>query len=196
MEDYEYWLRILFKYKNIGYIDEVLYRYRNQSRSLTATRINEILYYNSKMRIKYINEIVGGLKSNPDLLCSLFYEICNYYEYSREVYNKVVRYVPEISMDCENEYALEFIVYGAGKIGNEVYEKYGNRIKYYADRDVKKEGTYLNGIQIVSLERLKELSKQYQVVIAAGNDKIYDFLQTIKALGIKTCIVYKRGLNG
>lgn len=191
VEDYEYWLRILFKYKNIGFIKEVLYLYRNQNESLTATRMNEIQYNISKLRIQYIHDIAYGLRKRKDLLCKLYFETCKFYQNIDLLKDTVSSYVREIEMDDDSEMMDNVIVYGAGTIGKKFANTYSERIFCYADKSKKKVGTYIGNKKVIDINEIGKLSNNYQIVVASGIEKIYDFLHTLKRLGIKKCFVYK-----
>lgn len=52
VEDYDYWLRIMLE-GNIGHIPEFLYTYRLHSKSLTGTRMNEILQKTLQVQKEY-----------------------------------------------------------------------------------------------------------------------------------------------
>lgn len=191
VEDYEYWLRILFKYKNIGFIDEVLYLYRNQNKSLTAMRMNEIQCYISKLRIHYIRNIAYGLKRRKDLLCILYFETCKINQYRDLLKDIISPYVREIEMDDDFEIMDNVIVYGAGDIGKKFANKYGEKIFCYADKSKNKIGTCVDNKKVIDINEIGKFSNNHQIVVAAGVEKTYDFLHTLKGLGIKKCFVYK-----
>ena len=72
-------------------------------------------------------------------------------------------FVTEINMD------KPFIIFGAGKIGKEMFEYIPNeKIAYVADNNPDLWGTTLNGKEIISLERLKEIHNDYNIVLAIG----------------------------
>lgn len=191
VEDYEYWLRILFKYKNIGFVDEVLYTYRKQGKSLTATRLNEIYYNNCKMRTKHIHKIAEGLKNRDDLLLQLYFEIEYYYGMTEPVEYVMNGYIGDILKNRQSELADEVIVYGAGRIGTKFYEKYGDKVKFFADRDKNKIGGKIEDVSILSLEQVYSKASEYQIVVAAGIEKIASFLLTLRQFGINGYFVYK-----
>lgn len=193
VEDYEYWLRILFRYKNIGFINEILYLYRNHNKSLTATRMKEIRYYISKLRMQYINDIVYGLRKRKDLLCMLYFEVCKYYECTDLLKDIVFSYVRELEMDDGSEIMDNVIVYGAGNVGKKFAEKYNDKIFCYADKSEKKVGACIGNKKVIDVKEIGRFSNDHQIVVTAGIEKIYDFLHTLSDLGIKRCFIYKEG---
>lgn len=74
VEDYDYWLKILFHYGKIDFIDRVLYSYRSHENSLSGKRLHDINIELLKLRKVYINEIFQGLAGRKDLLCQIYYE--------------------------------------------------------------------------------------------------------------------------
>ena len=193
VEDYEYWLRILFKYGNIAYLDENLYIYRNQKGSLTATRMKDIKYNIAKMQLKYLDKIVPKLCDNQEALTKIYFEIERNVGLPTDAQSLIQSKVDLMSMIIETELPEKFIVYGAGEIGRKLCETHYNNIVCFADKNPDKCGQFVEGKEIISLDELKNLSLANQVVIAAGTEKVYDFINTLHQLGIGKCYIYKEG---
>lgn len=191
VEDYEYWLRVLFKYGNIAYIDEALYNYRIHENSLTATKRKGVLYNNSRMRTRYIHELVEGLNERKNWLCQLYFEIECFYGITNDVYELLYKYVEEFLCKISTELEENVIVYGAGNIGRKFLENNKTNIAFFSDQDKRKIGTYIEDILVISLDDMASLSNKYQIVVAAGSDKVYDFLNTLKSLGIENYYIDK-----
>ncbi len=192
VEDYEYWLRILFKYKNIGFINKILYIYRNQSKSLTATRKKDIAYNNSRMRMKYIQEIINGLQSREDLLSIVYFEMKKDYFLTQEVEDMFKMKIGLLSMINTESVKGKVIIYGAGQMGKKFLKENRGKVMWFADRDTKKAHTWVEGVEVLSLEEMAEKRKkeQCEIVVAAGIEKIIDFLKELKKWGINSCYVY------
>lgn len=188
VEDYEYWLRIMFQYGDIGYLDEKLYIYREQSGSLTATRAKDIRFNLAKLKKIYADKLINRLRNNKNLLCALYYEMCMYNIADDDVKKKVLQYVPELRIDNIIELDEKFIVYGAGDYGNKAYKEYGDRIVCYVDRDEKKVGTYINGIEVKHISEI--LNHDYQILVAAYREHIMSFLIMLLNYNIEKCKVY------
>lgn len=189
VEDYDYWLRILFTYHKIGFIDEICYHYRIHKGSLTGKREAEIQQKLLQLRKEYLPQLMERLVDEKELLCYLYYE----FKWSRvadaEIRDMFVKQIPEICMDVKEESDRKIVIYGAGAYGKNAYERYEDEIAFYADRNAALQGTFLNGKRIISLEKMKEMSAEYQIFIAASAMHIYDFLKTLQGLGIKKCHV-------
>lgn len=191
VEDYEYWLRILYKYGNIGFIDEVLYLYRRHSKSLTGTRRKDILYNDSRLKFSYVDNIISVLSDRKDLLCATYYRMHFYFSDDKKITELFSEYVPEIKIDIGHEVNGMFIVYGAGKIGKEFAAKYGEHIHCFVDKNDSISGCFIGDKIIKPISELNVLKNDYPIMIAAGADNIYDFLCTLKNMGIEQCYVYK-----
>lgn len=191
VEDYEYWLRILFKYGNIGYLNENLYLYRNQSKSLTATRMKEIRYNNCRMQLKYLDNLLDRLQDRKDVLCSMYLDFVHFRMLSPKIKNRFVEKAEELSMLLDGDLPEKVVVYGAGKIGRKFQTLHDDKILCYADRNSLIQGEKIGNKIIVSMEEMKLLSSTNSIVIAAGTEKVYDFMLRLKELGVNKCYVYR-----
>lgn len=188
-EDYDYWLRILFKYGHIAYIEDILYLYRVHNESLSV-RNYEIMRQFMKLRIKHISSLVSRIKEKKECLCEIYYMFKRFQVEDDMVNQLLVSHVPELCMDNAENPNKKIIIYGAGDYGNRAYRKFADRIAYYADKSKEKVGTYINDIEVISVEQMCKIGAEYQIIVAAGADKVYDFLTTLKMNGIEKCQVY------
>ena len=72
------------------------------------------------------------------------------------------------------------IIYGAENIGRATIKKYGSRIKYFADGNPLKAGTYLEGVKIISSDELNQYLKENHMVIAVGAEKMPEAMKIFK----------------
>jgi len=189
VEDYEYWLRILYKYGSIGYIDEILYEYRRHSKSLSETRRKDVLYNESKLKHMYLDDIISTLSDRKDLLCSIYYKMNFYYSDDNAIKEKFCKYVPEINIDIGHEINEMFVVYGAGQIGKRFAKKNNEHIFCFVDKNNLLSGSYIGDKIIRPINALNTLKDNYPIIVAVGIEKIYDFLCTLKNLGVEKCYV-------
>lgn len=187
VEDYEYWLRILFKYQSIGNINENLYLYRIHEKSLSEKRRVDVEEQLLILRKQYIAKIIVGIKHRKDYLCELYYELKKANMLKKEIIKLFIQYVPELRIDGEKVSTQRAIIYGAGLYGKQVYSRYSNIIDYYADKN--KSGMYLFGKEIITIQKMKELSGEYQILVAASGEHIYSFLKTLVENGIFKCVI-------
>ena len=135
VEDYEYWLRILFEYGNIGYIDDVLYYYRTHKGSLTTQKKKEIHNKLLELRKEYLLQIVYNLRKRKDLLCQVFYEFKVANMLNKEIRDLFYEIVPELKIDCgiiKNEKTVEKLSINAPektvRITNDIVNNYDNSL--------------------------------------------------------------------
>ncbi len=191
VEDYDYWLRILFFYGKIDFIDKVLYLYRIHERSLTGTRKKEIYMQLLELRKRYIKYIIAGLKDRRDMLVQIYYEMKFAGVLTREIQEKFYDIIPEIKRHSQDNKSKKLVIYGAGCYGKKAYEKYKGRIKYFADQNQKLVGTRLRGVDIISLDSLRLYKKECEIMIAASPQNIYSFMQTLKKLKIEDYLIFE-----
>lgn len=193
VEDYEYWLRILFHYGNISYIDETLYLYRMHSQSLTGSRKNEIHLMLLKLRREYFNQLISRMSDNKAGLCELYFDFLNNNCLDDKMCLAIEKLVPELSIVQKDKKVIdEVIVYGAGTYGGLAYHKYCDKILYFADRDENKIGTYINGVKVISVDKMAEMAQNITIVVASALCNIYSFLYTLKELGVKRCVIFTK----
>lgn len=64
----------------------------------------------------------------------------------------------------------KIILFGAGKIGNEAIAYYGkNNIKYICDNSLSLQGKRIEGIEVISFEKLKGIYDKYRIIISVLN---------------------------
>ena len=189
VEDYDYWLRILFHYGRLDYLKEVLYLYRKHNTSLSETRKNEIQKQLLKLRYDYLIYITEGLKEKKDLLCQVYYELKKGNYNDQRIRDTIISVIPEIARETLGKKQCKIIIYGAGNFGKKALEKYGDRVIYFADRNKNLIGKKINNIEIIGLEKLK-CNKDYLVLIAVGTEKIYSCMTTLIKHGVEQYSVF------
>lgn len=189
VEDYEYWMRILFHYKNLGYINQVLYHYRCHSESLTATRYRDIQVMDAKLHSLYMKKICDFIPEERDFLCRIYFRIVATVGYNFDLYKLVKFYVPELCIVNDGQAKGRLIVYGAGNIGKKFVENNREQVIAFADKDEKKIGTCISGIKVISLEEMKKQSNKACVIVASGINYTYSMIKTIFDLGINNCYI-------
>mgnify|MGYP000908462270 CR=1 FL=1 len=187
VEDYDYWLRVLFKYGEIGYIENILYYYRTHEASLTMQRKQDIHKKLLELRKEHLLQIIEKLKQRKDLLCELFYEFKEGDMLNNDIIALFYSVVPELKIDCGMLNDKRAVVYGAGNYGEKVYQKYSNIIDYYVDQN--KYGLYLHDKKIFSISQLTELTHTHQILVASSPKNVYSFLKTLILNDIKKCTV-------
>lgn len=181
VEDYDYWLRILKHYGKIDYINRVLYLYRDQKESLTATKSDTVRKQRFKLRKKYFDFLIDSLKNHNDSILPLLTGMLSDGDVEFDaVKNQLLSYSKEILPIVKIPEEGNLIIYGAGNIGRAAIKKYGSRIKYFADGNPLKAGTYLEGVKIIPSEGLNQYLKENHLVIAVGAEKMPEVMKIFK----------------
>ncbi len=191
VEDYDYWLRILFYYGKIDYIDKTLYLYRVHENSLTGKRKKDIHEQLLSLQEDYAIELVEHLKTKKDLLCRVYYELLFGGHNNQFVKNAFLREAPEIGHERKGNIDRPIIIYGAGDYGKKAYERYGDKVVFFADRNEKIVGKKINGIEILSVDRLSKLQNEYAIMIAVYSANIYSCIVTLEKYGVKNYYIYQ-----
>ena len=180
VEDYDYWLRILFYYGKIDYIDQVVYLYRAHGESLTQKRQKEIHRQLLKLREFYIDNIIQGLWKNKRLMYQLYYDFKAEGKCQTAILGKFLTAIPEIGYEKEGIPSGRFIIYGAGNYGKEAYEKYESQVAFFADQNVEIVGKKIGSAIILSVEELKVMENRPSVMIAVSPANLYSCIETLK----------------
>lgn len=95
-------------------------------------------------------------------------------------------FATEINMD------KPFIIFGAGKIGKEMFEHIPNgKIAYIADNNPDLWGTMFNSKEIISFEKLKEIHNDYTIVLAISKRKsLFDVIESCKKNNINNYVCF------
>ena len=78
----------------------------------------------------------------------------------------------------------EYILFGAGEYGKKVIKKIGyENIRYIIDNDEKKQGTSIEGIEIISFDEYLKMEEKYPVLIGSDEIHRYEMEQQLKKMG-------------
>ena len=87
---------------------------------------------------------------------------------------------------------MKYILFGAGPYLREHIDEV--KIKYFeyiVDSDEKKIGTRYCGREVLPIDQMVRFQSEYEIIVAAGIEKIYDILSDLKKAGISKCYVYQ-----
>lgn len=184
VEDYDYWLRILFKYKKIGVIKECLFLYRLHSESLTSIKSKESCIQVLKMKKRYLDYLLDYYQNNKMYLCAMYYDFVEHNFDIAKMKNKVFSVIPELKNEKEFDFSKPTIIYGAGKFGRKAHELLKENVAFFADSDKEKIGEYVNGIEIISVDDLVIKKNDYNILIARTGRGIYEVVEFLRKNGI------------
>ena len=187
-EDYEYWLRMLYCGKKIGYIPGVFYLYRLHEDSLAVGKAGQVKEKNKQLYLKYMDWILNNISHLPAQLM-LFYDIMLKYKDIEfdDVNAKFSCACSAISHDKEIPSGSKIILYGSGHIGGVMKNELSDRVLFFADKDKNKWGTMKEGIMILSPEdMLRKLDEGgYHLVLSVGTDKMLDVMNELIDFGVE-----------
>lgn len=195
-EDYEYWCRIAL-IGNIEYLDENLYKYRNNSASLTATKQEIIQKLCFDIRKKYFKQIMTKCKLSKlekiKKLIEYYKKEQNNYWLAQAVltcpfgslYFIIKSIFQEISPPLYLFYILYFskyrnkktVFWGASLFLKKIIETYKinqKNIIGIVDKNEKLIGEQIGAYKVHSLDDLSTLNPDYVILtIENNNEKIY-----------------------
>ncbi len=198
VEDYEYWFRILNKYKTIGRIDKVLYIDRLHGQSLSTQKRDYVQSQLAKMRKKYLDVILDRLSGRPDLLTAMYFEMIAIGEEIDSIKEKFCEKVPEIRIVVNdiNNHRKPYLIYGAGECGRKAHIQLGNDVACFADTNPMKVGNKKNGLEIISVDDMISHKDEFDIVVAVDYRKLYELIYLLNQKDVEKCYVYineKRG---
>ena len=195
VEDYEYWMRVLANYGEIGHINQTLYSYRLHPESLTETKKDYVIMQRRRVYRRYAPWIIGRMRHDKTRLLKLYSELIMGKECSDDELRTLFR--TELPIDGEGSIPenARIILFGAGTYGKRALEKLGERVFCFADHSMDFTGKEINGKRIIRFEEMVCLIKNekiYHVVLAADVDKQYSMMQELSDAGIEEFSVLAR----
>lgn len=190
VEDYDYWLRILFHYGRIDYLNNILYLYRMHNASLSETRQADVREQLIKLREKYIKNIIIGLKDREDLLYQIYYEFILQNHCTNEIKKIFSETILKLGLEKEQKPEKPLIIYGAGMCGRRAAEVYRPQVLYFADCNSDLVGNKVDGIEVISIKKLQQYKKECSIMIAVSPAGLYSCIETLKKQGIEKYYIY------
>ena len=193
VEDYDYWLRIMRCYCEIGHLSKNLYYYRVHDGSLTATK--RILIRQQLLNLWYENLEwnLKGIKNRIDLLWLMYY---NFYSVEhninmKEVCIKFSNYIPVNNLICSNNISSndKFVIFGAGYFGKKVKEILADKVVCFIDNNEDLVDKSLCGIKIIHSSKINEISFSYKIIIAVSPENIMEVYKSIDIAHKKNIVI-------
>lgn len=195
VEDYEYWLRVA-QASRIVHLPVNLYEYRNHGASLTTTKsrqINEQLYRLRMERMDFLLERIQE-KQKEELFVDMCVRDRNILPFIRQKFygDKIL---PENIRWVEQERKMKtdrkVILFGAGEYGKKALSFIGSdKVAFFADNNANAVGQKIEGREIISFERLKEIHQDYQIVISVDARKASVIANQLEEAGISEYTTY------
>lgn len=194
VEDYDYWLRIGFQYP-VERVPEIMYSYRFHDGNLTAGREREIMEKVAALKTGYLEPISKRL-NDRDFLAFCTGILLNKPDSGPQIQQIVQARGLEFDL---GEYVLsrnsfdpaqKFIIFGAGVQGQRALRALGaDRVAYFADN--RKSSQVIEGIEVISPERAKDMQNAYNITIAAGYHYVAEIIEQFKELGVTRYSIFQ-----
>lgn len=193
VEDYEYWFRILKRYGKIGHIPQNLYCYRIHEHRLSERKKAEIRKQLVTLRTEQIDWILMKVYDDKVFTYKMYYEFLSRMNKKEieKIQKKILKVCPELKKDKKPQDKKKYIVYGAGNVGEQAVSHFRGNVKYFADNDKSKVHGIKCGIRIISFGELLKLWPKYNIMIAVGNEKIYEMMCSLLDNGIDEFCTYQ-----
>lgn len=188
VEDYEYWIRISQKYQ-IYHIEDELYQYRFHDNSLSAIKMKEVGRQVLKMKVDYMDYIVEKLNDRDRL--GLLFELSIYdHDTAERLQSRLASGTEKeryrwIFRKRSYEPDKKILLFGAGAIGMQAMYMLGkDKVYGYIDNNEAKTGTYIEHKKVFSLTEVKEIYKEYNIVISTDTRKAFFIAEQLEEMGI------------
>ena len=90
----------------------------------------------------------------------------------------------------------KIILFGAGAYGKKALNYFGeDNVICYTDNSTEIVGSMVNGKEVISLNKLKEIWREYQIVISVDGRKTIDLAKQLEENGISDYAIYLEYYN-
>lgn len=194
VEDYEYWIRISKKYR-LDHIKQKHYYYRQHRESLTETKeiyVNKQLY---KLRMKELDFLLSNInEAEKEILFSdiILQGVEKYEKLKPKFYSDGL---PQNLKWLEHRHGMNMkkpiILFGAGTYGKRALRHLGeDRVFCFVDNNENIIGNEIQGKAIISFKKLKEIYKEYNVMISVDGRKLSEIANQLENNGILEYDIY------
>lgn len=190
VEDYDYWIRVMEEFGDIGNIQEVLYRYRNHQESLSNTKKDMVESQLIKMRKIHIDFLISNMKGDDKKEFDLYNILLNCGYEKEDIHKIISEQNLLINYDKYIDKNKKVVVYGAGYYGKKVFELLDGNIEFYIDKNDELIGKEKNGIKIKRINEYISEMKNYNLVVALSIENTYYAINELFDLGIREYTTY------
>lgn len=183
VEDYEFWMRVLFECGEIGVIKKNLYRYREHEFSLSSQRKKDVKRNLNILRKSHLESLLGLASMNEDLMVKLYCEMNAEEQLSGEEIEQFRNNSRFLNNCVKLDMNKPIVVYGAGKYG-QASLKLLKHITFFVDQNPRLTGKKIAGIEVLSPDELSGMKEKYQIVVAIHYLNLYSALRYLVDNGI------------
>lgn len=193
VHDYEYWLRVNEKYR-LYHLDEDLYCYRMHSNNLTSRKFGQLNYELFKLREQWYDVVVEGAKGEEKEFLYVDMLMQNPQNKKKLLLDFFGGNLPkklEWTTELKEIDKKKKILFGCGEFGGRALELLGEeKVAFFADNDSSKIGSMVLGKEVISFDKMKSISDDYQIVISVGTRIVPAIVRQFKDNGISNYITY------
>lgn len=196
-EDYDYWLRIIKCYGEIGYLPGVRYLYRIHSGRLSETKQAQVLQKMGELWEKHKDWLPAKLPEGMRAVAYYYYGIMSSIDAATKQWAESVQ--PGLAYEKPLEANAKIILYGTGEYGVRALSLIGKRaVAFTKSSNRPGAATQKCGLPIIPFEDAVRMCKEegHQIVIAAGVRYIPEMMENLLAFGLKEYSFYPRLLGG
>lgn len=199
IEDYDYWLR-MSKHCEFARIPQRKYQYRFHPDSLTMTRAGRIQEQVFRLRMRELDYLLE--KTDRDGKERLFFTIwANSKETAAQLKDRFfpggklpekLGWMEKADKGAENmDGEKKIILFGAGVYGKKALEYFGrDRVAYFADNNPELAGTEIEGVPVISFGQMREIYREYQIVISVSARTTPILAKQLEEAGIGDYVLY------
>lgn len=191
VEDYDYWLRIEECYGNIVHINEVLYRYRRHSGSLSETKLSQVQIAKFHLREKHCEYILTQLINDYVSLCKIFCEnyLCGFGKCRMN--QRIAELFKELNpLVMQTKEYTKVVIFGAGDYGKRCVKGKKEQVLFVVDNNSENVGNILEDKEVKSINDLEQIDKETCVIIAVSLEKKPQIIRQLYELGIRNIDIW------
>lgn len=193
LQDYEYWLRMDRQFE-IHHIDKALYKYRSHSSNLTSNNHKRMNYELYMLRMEWMEYLFSHAENREK--DKLYFDLTlqnpdKKAYFKRHAYgNNFPEHMEWTEHLCTRD-KRPGILYGCGDFGKRALEYFGREnIAYFADGNKNNVGKNVEGIEVISFEKLAYIHKEYQVIISTAARVLPEIVENLLNIGIRDFTTY------
>lgn len=194
VEDYDYWVRLSLKFK-IKHIMARPYFYRLHSNSLSENSVTEVRNKKIFIKLKYFDEVVDSLTKNDLKQVYISAMLCNK-AIGEEIKSRLAKkgllngLVTWLDKERKPNKNKKYIIFGAGRYGKLALKYLGEEnVEFFAD-NVKTGIDISSNLKILSFNELKEIWKEYNIVIGTDDINSAQIAEQFESNGIDKYLFY------
>lgn len=190
VEDYDYWIRIEKEYGSIIYCNEILYKYRRHSESLSDKRKIQVDESRAFLREKHKKYIINKFRDNPKELFGIVYENCKCNKRDLSINKEIITMHHEFApLLTDISSVKKVVVFGAGEYGKRFIANINKEVLFFVDNDLKKIDTTIENYIVKPVSSVEKIDDDTYIVVAVSCEHMISVLGQLYDMRIKRIAV-------